>query len=372
MIDFEAEGFLEGLDAGAREERLELLRWLEGEGFTLEQLRTGHESELLPFLPADRVVAGGEPTLTANEIAQRAGVEVDDLEVFRRAQGLPVPDPDEPYYTEEEAAIAFTPVVFSQLGMSDEQMQSVTRVLGRGLAQAAQVMRSAALEVTLEAGLTERELAERYAQTVDQVMPYVPPLIDRLLRMHLRNMLRSEALDSEARASGQRAGERQMSVAFADIVGFTRMGEEVPPDELGRVADRLAILAAEVVFAPVQFVKSIGDAVMLVSDDSSALVDTGLELVAAVEAEGPTFPQVRVGAAAGMAFSRGGDWFGQPVNLASRVTTVARTGSVLASEELRELDADRHRWSFAGERRLKGVSSPVKLFRARPADDPAS
>jgi adenylate cyclase len=80
-------------------------------------------------------------------------------------------------------------------------------------------------------------------------------------------------------------------------------------------------------------------------------------------------PQLRVGVAFGPAVSRAGDWFGSPVNLASRVTSAARPGSVLVAESAREqiADDDRYLFSFAGSRRLRGVISDVRLYRVRPA-----
>jgi adenylate cyclase len=145
------------------------------------------------------------------------------------------------------------------------------------------------------------------------------------------------------------------------------MGEEVPADELGRVADRLATLAADTITPPVRLVKTIGDAAMLVSPEPDAMIQAAFGLVAAADAEGAVFPQLRVGLAWGSALSRAGDWFGRPVNLADRVTAIARAGSVLATRELREAVTDElYSWSFAGARRLKGVRDPVTLFRARP------
>jgi adenylate cyclase len=66
----------------------------------------------------------------------------------------------------------------------------------------------------------------------------------------------------------QLPGGRPIEVAFADVVEFTRLGEEVPPEELGEVAARLASLTRDVVAEPVHFVKTIGGAVMLVSADA--------------------------------------------------------------------------------------------------------
>ena len=62
--------------------------------------------------------------------------------------------------------------------------------------------------------------------------------------------------------------------------------------------------------------------------------------------------------------ARGGDFYGAPVNLASRITGVARPGSVLADEHAKEALGDVFRYSFAGERRLKGIGG-VKLYRVR-------
>ena len=48
-------------------------------------------------------------------------------------------------------------------------------------------------------------------------------------------------------------------------------------------------------------------------------------------------------------------WFGRPVNLASRVTDIARPGSVLVTEEIKDAAGeDDYRYSFAGERSSRG------------------
>lgn len=95
------------------------------------------------------------------------------------------------------------------------------------------------------------------------------------------------------------------------------MGEAVSPQDLVRVAGRLANLTRSVVRAPAQFVKTIGDAVKLVSPDAEKLVSAVLDLREAAELH--HLPQLRARVASGLAVSRAGDWYGSPVNLASRV-----------------------------------------------------
>ena len=142
------------------------------------------------------------------------------------------------------------------------------------------------------------------------------------------------------RSGGRLPGSREVAVCFADLVGFTRLGEEVAPEELGHLAARLEALAAEAAEPPVKLVKTIGDAAMLASPEPEPLLDAALKLIDAADAEGEDFPQLRAGAAIGLALPRAGDWFGRPVNLASRITAIARPGSVLAEREVREAAAD--------------------------------
>ena len=367
MADWEAEGFLEGLDGSARAERVELLDWLESEGFDRDRIDEAHERGLLPFLPAERVVAGNA-RYTGAEVAERSGIPEEVLIQLRRAHGLPIPEPDEPAFSDNEIETAQIALRYAELGLNTDQMEAVARVMGRGLGQAAEVMRAVVLEMALEPGASELDLAQRYAELVEGVMPLVGPMLEGMVRLHLRQMVATEAVDALERRSGRLPGARDVTVAFADLVGFTRLGEEVAPDELGAVADRLARLTSDVLAPPVRLVKTIGDAVMLVSPEPDALLASALQIVAAVEEQSADFPMVHVGAAHGPALSRAGDWYGRPVNLASRVTAIARAGSVLATEEVKKAAGDAVNWSFAGERRIKGLPAPVPLFRARPLE----
>jgi adenylate cyclase len=365
-VDFAQEGFFDGLDGDALDERRALLDWLVAEGFSDHELSRAHRRGLLIFLAAEREV-GGEPKYTSLEVAEKTGADPELLAKLRRAHGLPLPEADAVELTDVDLASARTSRAFTDIGLTEEQMVSATRVLGRSLATAAEAMRALMLETVLEPGTTELELAQRYAASVHTIMPLVGPMILQMLSQHLRNMVQSEMVGQTERAMGRLPGARDQAVAFADLVGFTRLGEEIAPEDLGSVAERLFSVAREVVEPPVRLVKTIGDAVLLTAGEPEALVRTSLALVAASDAQSAdgTFPQVRVGVAYGPTVARGGDVFGRAVNLASRVTTIARAGSVLATREVRDASAADFRWSSAHSRRIKGLPEPVPLFRAR-------
>jgi adenylate cyclase len=366
--DFAAEGLLDGLDGGARASRERLLAELHADGEPLDALRRAVEEERLALLPVERVL-GGAARHTPREIAERTGVAVEDLQGARRAFGLPVAEADERVLSDHdlEAARHFRAAL--DAGLPLQELQDVNRVMGRSMAQVAAAMRQLVGSAFLEPGVTEHELSQRYVDAVDRLGPALAPTLTYLFSLHLRELLRTDAMGAATLESGALAGAQERAVGFADLVGFTRLGGSVPADELGRVARRLEVLADEHVPRPVRVVKSIGDAVLLVARDPAALVGAALRLVEAADAEGEDFPQLRAGLAFGETLERDGDVYGHSVNLASRITATARPGSVLGDAVLREHVGDDAgvRWSFAGARRLRGVPGEVKLYRARPA-----
>lgn len=363
-IDFASEGLLDGLQGEGRSARLELLEQLAADGISLDELRSATRDGRLLFVGAERVVSG-VPRYSTREIAERTGVRPEFIMALRRANGLPVPNVDAVVCSEADIEAAVLARRFLDEGVSEDQQIAVVRVVGHGMAHAAEVMRGTVLELVLEPGATEAELARRYAERVEDLMPLVGPMLEQMVRLHLRHIVRTEAISAAEREEGALPGAREVTVCFADLVGFTRLGEEVAPDELGRVAQRLVELTGEHLRGEVRLVKAIGDAAMLVAPEPSELLSVALDLVEAADAEGREFPQLRVGMASGAALSRAGDWYGRPVNLAARVTAIARPGSVLATREIRDAAVDAYRWSSAGARSLKGVDEPVRLYRVR-------
>lgn len=374
-IDFEREGLLEGLPhEEARSARRELLERLANDGVPLEDLRRAVAESRLALLPAERALTG-DPRHSAREVAERTGIGLELLLAQQQALGLPRPDPDERVLSDEDLAAAERLSRFREAGLPEEGMLEVARVIGQAMENVASSSRQLAGEALLHPGDTELELASRYAEAAAELGPLMGSLLEHQYRVRLREGLRRDAISSEALESGELVGATEISVGFADLVGFTRLGERLPASDLGRLAGRLAEIAAEVAEPPVRLVKTIGDAAMLVSEQTPPLLDALLDLVETADRAGDDFPQLRAGAAQGLALGRGGDWYGRPVNLASRVTGAARPGSVLVTgdvrEDVRAADGEdrseeaAYRWSRAPARRFKGVKDRVPLYRVR-------
>jgi len=364
-MDWEAEGLLEGLeDEAERDARRQLLDHLQNAGSSLDDLRQAVKEDRLVLLPVERFLAGSA-RYTQREIAEASGLELEQLAEFRQALGLAVPGPDARVYTDEDLVTAQDAAALAEMGFAFEETLEVTRVLGRGMSRYAEALRVLFAQTFLEPGDNEVDLAKRLADAAGELLPLSSRMLDHTFLLHIRQGLRTDYIGLAERTAGKVSDTSETSVAFADLVGFTELGETVGVEELGGLAGRLAKLAGSVVAPPVRVVKQIGDAVMLVSPDVPATVATCLALVERAEGE-EDFPPLRAGVAYGPAVNRWGDWFGSTVNVASRLTARARPGAVLVTEPVREAAADRFDWSSAGEKKLKGLQKPVKTYRPRP------
>ncbi|KZS67693.1 adenylate/guanylate cyclase domain-containing protein [Mycobacterium ostraviense] len=368
-VDRDIADLLDGLDGTARAERAELIEWLLEQGITADEIRLANP----PLLLATRRLIGDDGTyVSAREISETYGIDLTLLQRVQRAIGLArVDDPDAAVHMRADGEAAATAQRFVELGLNTDQIVMVVRVLAEGLSHAAEVMRYTALSAIMRPGVSEVQIAQASQALVGRMVPLLGPMIQDMLFMQLRHMMETEAVNAGERAAGKPLpGARQVTVAFADLVGFTKLGEVVSAEELGLLAGRLAELARDLTAPPVRFIKTIGDAVMFVCSDPVPLLDTVLKLVEVVDTDA-AFPRLRAGVASGMAVSRAGDWFGSPVNAASRVTGLARPGTVLVADSVWESvgDGAGFEWSFAGTRRLKGIKNEAKLFRVRRGDD---
>jgi adenylate cyclase len=331
----------------------------------LADLRRAVEEDRLALLPVERVLEGDGGRYTAAEVAGRAGVPEDLLHRNRLALGLPDPGRDQPAFTDEDVEAAMRIAALREAGLPDEGILEVSRVIGLAMAQVAAASRALVAESTLAEGGNELEVGRRLAEGAQELVPMMGPVLEYVLNLHLREIVRTDVIGRAEIRAGRLPGSQEVTACFADMVGFTKLGEELPPEELGALTGRLGELASEVADPPVRLVKMIGDAAMLVSSDPDALLNAALDLVARSEDEGQGFPSLRAGLARGPALARAGDWYGRPINLASRITAIAYPGSVLVSEEVHDAAQDGFRWSLAGQRRLKGIEGRVRLYRVR-------
>jgi adenylate cyclase len=368
-IDFEAEGLLGDLKGKARDARLALLEELTDQGLSLEELKQAVEENRLVLLPVERVFDEGADRYTAAELAEASGLDPEFLGRLLQALGAPIPADDERVYADADVEAAKRATVFLDAGLPEEGLLETSRIIGISMANLAEANRDLVGEVFTEPGVDERELALRYAAAAKAMAPLLGETLLHAYRIHLREAIRQAVISETELAEGRLSGSDEVTIAFADLVGFTRLGESLDIEQIGDLSGRLFELASDAARPPVRLVKMIGDAAMFASRESEPLLDAVVGLVESAGTE--EIPPLRAGVARGQALGRGGDWYGRPVNLASRITNFARPDSVVVDQAVKDSVAQTNGrpfdFSFAGRRRFKGIEGEVPVHRVRRA-----
>lgn len=304
----------------------------------------------------ESVLLGGARTFTLRDLAARAGpgVDVEDARVFWSTLGLPHADPDDPVFTEDDAA-AIARV--SGLIRSGELKRRTAITLTRALGHTSERLVLWQVEALVEDAAARYRLDDTSARLVvlDHLTEIGPILEAQLVhswRRHLAAMAGRIAAEFGEAHVEVRSDPTELplarAVGFADMVSFTRRTAGLGPTDLSAFVQRFESVARDVVTAAGgRVVKTIGDAVLFIADDvvTGARVALGLARVLGreldVEAERATgglaegargVTPVRVGFVQGRVLSRFGDVFGASVNVAARLTDVAEPSTVLTDE----------------------------------------
>jgi adenylate cyclase len=275
----------------------------------------------IPFEQVERALLGDRPTLTRREVADRAGVPLDLAEELWQRLGFPHAEDGDVAFTELDVAALELARDLVGLGiLTPESQAALVRTWGRSFARLAEWQVSLLTELAAE----EDDPATRLQELMEAVLPNVEVLQSYVWRRHLANAS-SRLLD----VSGGGTTSTQ-AVGFVDIVGYTGRSKNLSDAELVAWVEYFEDeLTRVVVDLAGRVIKTIGDEVLFVADDPVAAAEVAL--VATDRGEDPEdrFPQVRAGLAYGDVLSRLGDVYGPTVNIAARLTSLARPGTVL-------------------------------------------
>jgi adenylate cyclase len=279
----------------------------------------------------DRVLLGGPRRYTRVDVAARSGMPSERTLRLWRALGFPDAADDEVVFTDADVAALHTLSSLIDSGFVDPQTEaSIARAMGQSLS------RLADWQTDMLADLLTRSDAEggrrpgSPSAAVDAartLLPLMRAVQDYVWRRHL-------AANVDRLLSAPSAGDvRVLAVGFADLVGYTTRSRGMGGRELGAMVEDFEATATEVVarFGG-RVVKTVGDGVLFTAAEPSDAVEIGLTLPEAWHAD--ERPPLRVGLAHGRVLTRLGDVYSPVVNLASRLTSVARSGTVLVDREL--------------------------------------
>ncbi len=331
----------------------------------------GHESLLL----------GTPPSLTLTELAQRAGTSMEVAQRFWRAMGFADVQPDEVRFTEQDvAALQDTVALLDETSDSSLASASVLELLR---AQSYTMDRLVLWELeTFVTDLSERlgldDTAARLValDRIDGLVELLSRQLTYVWRRHMASIL--GRTDAEVSTRGREDTGPDLyplirSLGFVDIVSFTQRAQGMSKAALTHMLEDFENTARDVITSRgARVVKTIGDAVMYISDDLLIAADVVTALVEELQ-KGPDAIRVRASLVEGRVISRSGDVFGPTVNLASRLVDAAEPGGIRLDEStamaiLRSPEAGRYRVGQCHEVVAKGLGQivPWSLERTSP------
>jgi adenylate cyclase len=283
-------------------------------------------------LRVEQLIIGAERQYTPFQAARAAGVSVELATRFWRAMGFP--DIGQAKALTEADVLALRRLAgMVEAGLLSESMAvQVARSTGQTTARLADWQIDSFLERLTEpppdSGMTRSEVAYPLVELL------LPELQEFLVYVWRRQLAAATGRVVQAADDAEMA-ERRLAVGFADLVGFTRLTRRLEEEELGELVEAFETTAADQVAAQGgRLIKTLGDEVLFAAEDPGTAAEIGLRLVETL-GDDPMMPELRVGIAFGTVTTRMGDVFGNTVNLASRLTSIAPKDMVLVDGAVR-------------------------------------
>ena len=348
------------------EDRLALLRYLASQGCDLEEMVEAEARDRLFGLAGDRIFRPSRPRYDADGAAELLGTDAKTVTRAWRAFGLPAPV--EPVLGEQDIEALRTWLLVRDL-LGGDAATALARVLGSGAARLAEatssVMRGTPDNPMDRAQVGEAVSARAYAEA-SSLVPAIGNVLDAVHRHHL------EAARRHFELVAPTPDTVRCGVGFADLSGFTEMSQVKPMRELSMLLSEFEAETTETVQdLGGRVVKFLGDAVMYVAPTVPLLATIAMALVNHPKAAEAGL-QARAGIAYGDLLAQDGDYFGPPVNLASRLVAIATPGKVLASAAVVPLlDLATHRAVERQPHELRGIAEPVIPYELVSAPDPS-
>lgn len=355
MVDFDA---LEAAGIADARGRAPLIEYLDGLGFTAEEMVDAEKRGRLFGLAGDVLQSSGPPTYSLRTAADVLGLTVADVEHAWAALGLTVAGPDVPALSQADVdGLATWAEMRAALG--DDAATGLLRVIGSGMARQSEaissMIRAGSPDIQLDYSRNELATARAYRAAATFV-PRIGAMVDAVHRHHLMNTRAYFEHIVRDRSSNVLCG-----IGFADLSGFTALTRMLTTPQLSALLNEFGATTSDVVHATGgRVVKFIGDEVMWVAPTPQALAQTAANLVQHPRAR-EAHLQVRAGLDYGTVLATGGDYFGNPVNLAARLVSVAEPGQVLVSAALQAALPD---WPAVIQEplTLKGFDDPVRAY----------
>lgn len=298
-------------------------------------------------------ILGAPVEFTAAEVAKQAGVSEEVTRAFWRALGFADVETAKAFTKRDVDALRSILRLVKRDMLTMDQAIEVARAIGQNTARLAEWQ-----STIIGGNLSGRGVIEESAGLTQDDFPRLiedsriyKPVMERLLVYSWRRQMAAGAVRALSLGeSGGAARTDQMSVGFADLVGFTRLSRQIPEDDLARVVQTFETVSADIVAGTgARLVKTLGDEVLFVDTSAEVIAETAVRLHEAHRVS-QEFPRMRIGLATGSVVLRMGDVYGTTVNRASRLTAMAKPGGTFVDATTLDELEDTGRFSFKSVR----------------------
>lgn len=312
------------------------------------------------------LILGHDLTLSSAEVSDKGGLDHSIGLRLWRALGFPETGDAIAYGEPDVRAIATVRAALDAEILDESTVFRMTRALGATMARLADWQVSALIdqiEHDVEDGKSDTRL-----QAATELARTAAPGFEQLLVYAWRRHLAAAAARIEALgAADAELLSTTMTVGFADLSRFTSLSNGLDDNSLGALVENFETRCADIITAHGgRVIKTLGDAVLFVTEDPREGTRTALDLVRqiALRAE---LPNICVGLATGSVISRLGDVYGPPVNLAARLSHVARSNRVLVDDATAAALRDEFDTRALPPRPLRGFGnlSPITVSERR-------
>src|SRR4051795_8064682 len=342
-----------------------LVARLRARGHSLDQVRIAAKQGRLAYGYLEDLFPDGQAEYGLADAAREPGLEPELIRRIWSAAGFSAESLE--HLGEDDLALLQRFGAVLDAGLPLVAFLQLVRVYGQALAQIAdaevKLFHLFVPEPMIRDGAPVLDIAEELSDLASELLPLAGPIMDSVHQRLLRHYIEQDVVGHLELATDEAAlGRMRVAIAFADLAGYTRLTEEVGEEEALEVVERFVALVGETLPDDARVVKTIGDEVMVVGTDPSALVDWAVGLQALTTER----PLPRIGLHAGSVLYRDGDYYGRAVNLASRVGARATGGEVLVTREIKDAAGRHLAFEPIGEVKLKGFDDATELFLARP------
>lgn len=291
----------------------------------------------------ESLLLGGKRLFTREDVTAALNIPTEFADRVWTAFGFAMDKTDEPLFTADD-------VQALQLvhGLDEAQPEEFEIGMARALGQT----------MSRLAEWQAHHIAERMRAADSPDLAQMLQAVQRVQILIWRRHLSAALQNALSMSEGE---NRTMAIGFVDIVGYTSLSRKIGMEELDDLLETFETNAFEVINSRGgHVVKTLGDAVMFSTEDPVAGAEIAIALQHLSAEHG--LPPLRVGVALGTVLTRLGDVFGEPVNIAARLTSSARPGTVLTDTTFASaVDDERFFFKSVGPLNVRGY----KRLRAR-------